>query len=623
VSHKPSAESALRRGALSSAIGLAALCAGQPARALAPNQEPNGPCTVQRQLDVPATMRDGTVLLSDVYRPRQDGSYPVILMRLPYNKASAQTYVYGSPAFYASQCYIVVQDVRGSYASQGEFYPFRHEMEDGYDTVEWAAALPGSSGKVGMYGFSYVGATQWLAATQKPPHLAAIAPAMTSSDYYDGWSYEGGAFALAFEESWPVSDLAPVTATRLGDQSLLERLTRAKADIRATYGFLPIQDYPPLAPDRPELAGYFYDWVRHPTWDDYWKRWSIRLRYGDVQVPALNQAGWYDVFLNGSVENFVRMREEGGSPAARAGQRLVIGPYIHIPWVRKTGEVDFGPEADNRADERQLRWFDHWLKGAPNGAEKDPAVRVFVMGANTWREADDWPIPGTRFTKYYLHSYGTANSSNGNGGLSTEAPRADEPADRFRYDPADPVPSRGGHSCCFAELAPVGPADQAEVEKRADVLVYSTPPLDAPVEVTGPISLTLFAATSAPDTDWTAKLVDVYPDGRAINLNNGIVRARYRNSLERTEPVEPGKAYEYTVQIWPTSNLFAAGHRIRLEVSSSNFPHYDRNPNTGRPFGTDRETVPADQTVYHDAAHPSVLTLPVMPEPVRTAARSG
>src|SRR4051794_16255440 len=233
------------------------------------------------------------------------------------------------------------------------------------------------------------------------------------------------------------------------------------------------------------------------------------------------------------------------------------------------------------------------------------------MGANTWREADDWPIPGTRFTRYYLHSYGTANSGNGNGSLSVEAPRADEPADHFRYDPADPVPSRGGHSCCSAELARAGPADQAEVERRADVLVYSTPPLDTPVEVTGPISLTLFAQTTAADTDWTAKLVDVYPDGRAINLNNGIIRARYRDSLEHTELLTPDTIYRYTIAIWPTSNLFAVGHRIRLEVSSSNFPQYDRNPNTGDPFGANAQMITASQTVYHDRRRPSALVLPI------------
>ena len=491
-----------------------------------------GPCAVTKLIDVPAKMHDGVTLLADVYRPIEAGSYPVILMRLPYDKAIAQTYVYASPEFYASHCYIVViQDVRGQYASQGTFYPFRDEMNDGYDSVEWAAALQGSNGKVGMYGFSYTGATQWLAAVMRPPHLVAIVPGMTSSDYYDGWSYEGGAWSLAFEESWPISTIALVNARRTGDQSSVAR------------------------------------------------------------------------------------------DAARSKSRLVIGPYIHFPWTSKLGDTDFGSEATNPIDGLQLAWFDHWLKGKDNGADREAAVRVFVMGANRWRDAADWPIPGTRFTKYYLHSLGEANTRYGNGRLDTDAPGADEPPDRYRYDPANPVPSRGGHSCCTPDVAPIGPLDQAGIEERADVLVYSTPALQQPIEVTGPISVTLFAASSAVDTDWSAKLVDVHPDGRAINLNNGIIRARYRDSLEHTSPISPDQTYKYVIRIWPTSNVFLAGHKIRLEISSSNFPHYDRNPNTGHPFGVDAVMQPADQTVRHDAQQASFVMLPIIPEAMLPLAR--
>ena len=604
------------------ALVLAATALGTGLAVPARADAPKGPCTVAKQSDVPAKMRDGVTLLADVYRPTEPGTYPVILMRLPYNKATAQTYVYEAPAFYASQCYIVaIQDVRGQYASQGSFYPFRDEMHDGYDSVEWAAALPQSNGKVGMYGFSYVGATQWLAAVTQPPHLTAIAPAMTSADYFDGWSYEGGAWSLAFEELWPIQTLALVNARRTGEQSLVAKIVEATGKLPQTYTYLPLHDYPWLSPGVPAVAGYFYDWLAHDTWDDYWKQWSIRTRYGRVQVPALNLDGWYDVFLDGAIENFVRMRKEGGSDVAKAAQRLVIGPYIHLPWQRKVGEVDFGPEAVDPFDAMQVEWFDHWLKGKDNGVTSAPPVHVFVMGANRWRDAADWPIPGTRFTTFYLHSLGAANSRFGNGDLDTEAPVGEEPPDRYRYDPADPVPSRGGHSCCTADVAPVGPFDQAEIEQRADVLVYSTPVLETPVEVTGPISLTLFAASSAVDTDWTGKLVDVYPDGRAINLNNGIIRARYRELLEHTSPITPGQIYKYLINIWPTSNVFLAGHRIRLEISSSNFPHYDRNPNTGHPFGVDAVMEPADQTVYHDAAHASFVTLPIIPEPMRPLAQ--
>ena len=437
---------------------------------------PKGPCTVSKQVDVPAKMRDGMTLLADVYRPTEAGSYPVLLMRLPYNKATAQTYVYASPEYYASQCYIVaIQDVRGQYASQGVFYAFKNEMEDGYDSVEWAAALPDSNGKVGMYGFSYVGATQWLAAVMRPPHLVAIAPAMTSSDYYDGWSYEGGAWSLAFEESWPIQTIALVSARRTGEQSAVAKINEATGMIAKTYDYLPLHDYPWLSPGLPAVAGYFYDWIAHDTWDDYWRQWSIRKDYGRVQVPALNFDGWYDVFLNGAVENYVGMRKDGGSDAARAGGRLVIGPYIHLPWKRKATDVDFGSEADNPIEDLQVAWFDHYLKGKDNGADKAPPVRVFVMGADRWRDADNWPIPGTQFTSYYLHSLGEANSSGGNGRISIDKPAADEPPDHYVYDPANPVPSRGGHSCCTPDVAPVGPANQADIEERADVLVYSTP----------------------------------------------------------------------------------------------------------------------------------------------------
>jgi uncharacterized protein len=375
-------------------------------------------------------------------------------------------------------------------------------------------------------------------------------------------------------------------------------------------------------PDDRRVAPYFYDWVAHDTRDDYWKQWSLRPRYGDITVPALNVAGWYDVFLKGGIENFVGMCENGGSEAARNGQKLVIAPWIHLPWEQKVGELDFGPEAANKVDELQVRWFDHWLKGIDNGIDREPPVRVFVMGANRWREAEDWPIPETRFTSYYLHSRGAANTRFGNGSLSPEPPTADEPADRFRYDPANPVPSRGGHSCCTAEFAPVGPYDQAKIAERADVLVYDTPVLEQPVEVTGPIEVTLYAATTAPDTDFTAKLVDVHPDGKAYNLNNGIIRARLRNSLERAESIEPGRPTEYKIAIWPTSNLFKKGHRIRLEISSSNFPHYDRNLNTGHEFGQDTEMRVADQTIFHDRNRPSKIVLPIMPQAVEAVSAS-
>jgi putative CocE/NonD family hydrolase len=580
----------------------------------------SGPCSVRKEANVPAKMRDGTVLYADIYRPVQDGAYPILLIRLPYNKALAQSFVYGPPEWYAAQCYIVVsQDVRGQFMSQGTFYPLRNEMDDGYDTVEWAAQLPGSTGKVGMYGFSYVGATQWLAATQAPPHLTAIVPAHTSSDYYDGWFYEGGAFSLAFAESWPLSGLVNSAIWRFGQQKVVDQVNKGKEQLQAVYAYLPVERLPWLVPDQPEIAGYFFDWIKHDTRDEYWRQWSIRDRWSKVTVPALNIGGWYDVFLAGTIENFTGMRTGGGSEVARKGQQLIIRPYDHMPWVTKVGDVEFGGAAANKTNEQMVRWFDYWLKGKNNGVDKDPRVRVFVMGANTWREAEDWPIPGTRFTTYFLHSLGQANSLYGNGILSTEAP-GDESPDQFVYDPADPVPSRGGHSCCTAATVPQGPYDQGNVEKRADVLVYSTPPLTQAVEVTGPIKVTLHAASSAVDTDWTIKLVDVFPDGRVINVSNGILRASSRNSLDKREPIEPGKVYAYAFNASATSNLFAAGHQIRIEISSSNFPHYDRNLNNGHAPGSNVEMMIARQIVHHNSRYPSQIVLPIMTAPSKTAA---
>ncbi|WP_207944998.1 CocE/NonD family hydrolase [Actinomadura rubrisoli] len=563
-------------------------------------------------------MRDGTVLRSNVFTPKGGGDFPVILLRLPYNKEGAETILYDQPTRYASACYVVVvQDVRGQYKSDGTFYPYRSEGTDGYDTIEWAARLPHANGKVGMYGFSYPGLTQWMPATLRPPHLVTIIPAFTSSDYYDGWTYEGGALYQSFTQSWPLDSIANSAVRRYPDGEALDAGMRqaSKNLFSKWYWSLPLNKFPPLHPKDPRVAPWFYDWIKHPSNDAYWQRWSIRTRYPQVQVPSLNLGGWYDIFLDGTAENFAGVQAKGGTEAARKGSTLLLGPWTHGGTGRRSGDVDFGPDAAVAIDDLQLRWFDHWLKGARNGVEKDPAVKVFVMGANKWRTAASWPIPGTVNTKYYLHSAGDANTLTGSGSLSTSAPAggAEAATDRYRYDPRNPVPSFGGR---FQSSVPGGPHDQRLIEQRPDVLVYSTPALEKDTEVTGPISVTLYASSSARDTDWTAKLTDVSPDGTSMLIQYGIQRARYRDSLERPSLIRPGKVYKYTIKIWPTGNVFKAGHRLRLEISSSNFPMYDRNPNTGHAFGTDTRTRVADQTVYHDAAHPSSIQLPIIPAPI-------
>jgi hypothetical protein len=604
----------------------ACLLLGACSTSSAPDRWPpngnRGPCAVSRTNNVSVPMRDGTILRADVHRPATPQPVPVILYRTQYNKSKAQVQPsrYQSPDWFASHCYLVVtEDIRGLYASDGVFSEFANDQNDGYDSVEWAARLPGSNGKVGMYGSSYVGATQWLAAEVAPPHLATIVPANTSSDYFNGWTYEDGAFRLNFIEPWVMESLAVASARHNGNPAAAGQLDTAAKNLPSWLRFAPYNRFPPLRPDDPTVAPYFFDWLRHRTDDDYWRRWAPQEYYSRITIPVLNIEGWYDAFLGGGVQNFTGMVAGGGSDFARAHQRLVIGPYDHIGWGRP-GSIEaprlkaLGRIADSPVNELMLAWWDHYLKGIDNGiGTSGPRVDYFRFGSNTWHTTTSWPPPGTQMTPMYLHSDGHANTATGDGTLSATTPAPAEPADHYRYDPTDPVPSVGGHSCCAAVgTGTQGPYDQQELERRPDVLTYTTAALPRDSDVTGPVDLTLYAASSAPDTDWTAKLVVVHPDGSAINLNNGIQRASYRDSETQPSPVTPGQVYRYTIHIWPTSNLFRAGDRIRIEVSSSDFPQFDPNPNTGSWLGETTATQPADQTILHDSAHPSALILPIV-----------
>jgi putative CocE/NonD family hydrolase len=567
------------------------------------------PAAIAIEPDVPVRMRDGVTLFADIYRPESGGLLPVLLRRTPYDRNMATSTFH--PEWFARQGYIVVaQDTRGRYRSEGEWYPFLHEAEDGYDTVEWAATIPGSSGQVAMYGASYAGATQMLAATTTPPHLSAMAPAVTASDYYQGWTYEGGALSQAFVQSWTLL-LMGNSAMRAGDEEALDDISQAQLTIGRTYGRLPLTDLGGVR-SVAKLAPYYLDWLEHPTRDEYWRRWSIRERYARIAAPALHIGGWYDIFLEGTLENFEGLRREAATPEARAGQRLLVGPWHHAPWTSFSGGVDFGDEGANIANQAMIRWYDHVLKGLPNGAGDEPPVRLFVMGVNRWRFEDDWPLKRAVDTPYYLHSDGGATSFHGDGTLSRQPP-GEEPNDVFHYTPAGPVPSAGGHSCCTEALAPMGAYDQRKVEARGDVLCYTSEPLAHDLEVSGWVSCRLWASTTGEDADWTAKLVDVLPDGRALNITDGIIRARFRESLEQPSPIRPGGVYEYTIRMRATSNVFRAGHRIRLEVSSSNFPMFDRNPGRPIPPGEVRplDLQNAVHRVFHDGGRPSALLLPV------------
>ncbi len=575
--------------------------------------------------DVPVAMRDGTVLQTDVYRPAGVGRFPVLLQRTPYNKETGGLSLVQTDTFRAvRQGYaVVIQDCRGRYRSDGDFTPFLQEIADGYDAVEWCGAQPWSDGNVGMYGTSYVGATQWLAAVAAPPSLKAIAPAFTASDYYEGWTYQGGALQWGFMCNWVVPFLTSADLVRTNAregvadfEAWRETLIDAVDGANETAMTLPLRDIPV----NPAWSPYFQEWLDHATDDDFWQARSIERRHDQVRVPALNIAGWYDIFLDGSLRNFTGVQAKGATDDARAGSRLLLGPWTHTtPPLAQAGAVDFGARAGQSLmllsmdiDGLTLRFFDRWLKGIDDGYDAEPPVQLFVMGEDVWRGEPAWPLERAVPTAFYLHGGGNANSSAGDGVLSEEAPGAERP-DVFLYDPHHPVPTVGGQLCCYPSTLPPGAYDQRPVEARHDVLVYVTPPLQTDVEVTGPVTLTLWAATSAPDTDFTGKLVDVYPDGYVRNLTDGIIRARYRQGTDMARPITPGEPTEYTIDLWATSNLFRAGHRIGLEVSSSNFPRFDRNLNTGHELGVDAEMRPAVQTIYHDADHPSRVILPIVP----------
>jgi putative CocE/NonD family hydrolase len=554
-----------------------------------------GPYEVTIARGVEMKTRDGVTLRADIYRPKADGKFPVLLQRTPYNKGDGES---GFGKHAAAIGYVViVQDVRGRYSSDGEWYTFKHESNDGYDTVEWAAALPYSNGKVGMYGASYVGATQMLTAIAHPPHLAGVFPVVTASNYHDGWTYQGGAFEQWFNESW---------TSGLAEDTLNHRVRQSHNALNWVWN-LPLTEYPFFeAPNPSSLAPYFTDWLRHPDFDDYWRPWSIEDHYADFKVPAYSVGGWYDIFQGGTIRNYV------GLKSRVPGQRLMIGPWYHGPFNGKAGDIDFGASAKGDTDADQLRWYDHLLRGVDNGVDREKPVKIFVMGKNVWRDEDDWPLARARSTHYYLHSAAGANTRTGDGTLSTATP-AGERADRYTYDPANPTPTRGGGLCCDNDHLPSGAFDQRTVEERKDVLVYTTPAFSSDFETTGPIAAELYVSSSAVDTDFTAKLVDVSPNGYAQNLTEGILRARYRNSHAHPELLKPGEVYKIRIDMWNTSNVFLAGHKLRVEISSSNFPRFDRNLNTGESAGASSNIAKADNTIYHDSQRPSALIVPVVP----------
>lgn len=555
---------------------------------------------------VPIPMRDGVKLYADVYRPAQPGKYPVLVSRTPY---STERYpaAYADAVFFARRGYaFVYQDVRGRHESEGKWEPFRDDIEDGYDTIEWAARQPWSNGKVGMQGGSYLGHVQWRAAMASPPHLVTIVPKVASTSLYHDWVTLNGGWRLSFNFGWgPVRQESRVMQNT-GPHTMGGGPEGISYD--RVLWHLPLIGMQELVGRN---AQFYRDWIQHPDYDEYWKKLNAEEVFDQIGIPVFTIGGWFDIFSQGTLRGYAGMSEKGKTETARRRSHMLIGPWGHGSSQR-TGEIDFGPHAHVDTDAVELRWFDYWLKGIDNGLDREPPVALYVMGANVWRQEKEYPLARAQSRRLYLASGGKANSLHGDGRLTWEAPAGDQPPDRYRYDPDNPVPSLGGNNCCGTPT-PAGPMDQRPIEQRRDVLVYTSDFLTAPVEVTGPVKVVLHAASDAPDTDFVAKLIDVFPDGRAINVAEGIVRARYRESLSAPKPLEAGKVYQFTIDLVGTSNMFLRGHRIRLDITSSHFPQFDRNPNTGEPFGMGAKVRVANQTVHHSRPHPSYIELPVVP----------
>jgi uncharacterized protein len=530
---------------------------------------------MRRLIDAGVVMRDGIRLSADVYLPVDDkGPVPAVLVRTPYN--NSEPYYTDQARFFTQHGYaFVIQDCRGKFDSGGEFRPWFNEGADGYDTQLWVGTQPWCDGNVGTVGSSYDGATQWLSAPLANPHLRAMVPAVVPSDYWAQDHYVGGAFAHGLNLSWAVRNAAR------------SRRELTPPEIQQLWWHLPLATGDAAAgTDIP----WYREWLDHPAYDDFWRMIATREHLSTLDVPALNVCGWYDAYAGAALEHFTGVRANGTS----IGERIV-------------GEIDFGPDAEAGMRDLELRFLDRWLRGiGADELDAEPPVRIFVMGENRWRFEHEWPLARTRWTDLFLGP---------DAALTTYRPLGDSgtDADWFVYDPANPVMTTGGNHSLVHPAISVGPFDQRSVEARTDVLVYTGPVLDEPIEITGHPSAVLFVSSSAPDTDLVARLVDVHPDGRSINLCEGILRLRYRDSIERPTLMTAGNVYQVQIDLSPTSNVFKPGHRVRLQVTSSDFPRVDRNLNTGGPIGFETDWEVAHTRIHRSAAHASRLHLPVIP----------
>jgi hypothetical protein len=586
--------------------------------------------------NVMVPMRDGVLLATDIYFPakdgaRREGKFPAILERTPYNKDASLGYLL---SFVTHGYVVVVQDTRGRYASEGVWHMMTDDVNDGYDTAQWLVNQPWSDGAFGMIGTSYVGGTQHAMAESNPPGLKVLMPvdAVSNAGYFG--MRNGGAFELRFF-NWIFTLGAPDGSREARDPATRAELEEAAKHVREYLNELPLRKgATPL-----KLAPEYEDWLvfalGHGENDSYWKQPGFDVvdqtsRYKDVPVYFIG--GWYDSWALQTTMSYMALARSKRGPV-----KMILGPWIHGQhMLHAHGQTDFGPEAALDTTAFHLRWYDHWLKGADNGVERDAPVRIFVMGGGSerktaegvhlhggvWRDEQGWPLARTRWTPYYLHADGV---------LSTEMPAETDSRSSYDFDPRNPVPTIGGNISSGNGILLQGAWDQRcseamwncsnhlPLSARRDILVFTTPPLEQDVEVTGPIDVKLWVSSSALDTDFTAKLIDVHPPsadfpaGMDMNLEDGILRARFRDSLEHAELMQPGRVYALTIHLYPTSNLFTKGHRIRLDISSSNFPRFDVNPDTGEPLNANRRLSVATNTVYHDREHPSHVILPIIP----------
>lgn len=543
------------------------------------------PETVKITYHAPVTMRDGVELSTDIYLPSEKGPFPTLLVRDIYSNGSTAVRQRYAKFATANGYAFVFQAARGRYDSGGDWYPYFQEINDGDDALTWIAEQPWSNGKVGMFGSSYLASVQWLAALNRNPALVAIAPAMSPGNYYRDVAYPGGAFSLLSRARWGIG------------------LVGSRTNMSYPVDWVGNIDHLPLETLAESLGfdvQHFQDWLDHPSYDDYWKPLNLEARASEMAVPALNIGGWYDVFLRSTIGSYKTMTQEAASETAREGQRMIIGPWPH-GWNRsqQTGDVDFGSDALIDVEDLLLEWFDYWMKDGP--APGGGPVRIFVMGENVWRDEASWPLERTQYQPYYLHA---------DGRLSADAPDIKGGTLKYRYDPSDPAPTLGGN---IMEPTLRGPYDQKPLDDRDDILRFVSAPFSETTEITGPITAELFAASSARDTDFMAKFMVVKPDGAAINLVDGVIRARYRDGFEEPELLTPGEVYKYTIDLWATSYVLSPGDRLRVDITSSNFPRLARNLNTGAEFARTSKMKVARQTIHMSEAHPSKVILPIIP----------